>query len=122
MTQTKQLPFWTPRSYQFEGVKLGLTQACAGYLLRPGMGKTTIVYAIVKILKDKKMPHRTIVIAPIKPMYNVWPHQCHAWSNFDDLKVRVAHGKDRVDALKDSTCDIVVINPLFQQFLYHHIF
>ena len=87
MITTKELPSWKPRSYQTDAIRLGITQACAGFLLRPGMGKTTIVYAIVKILKSKALMKRALVIAPIKPMYNVWPNQCHAWKEFDDLKL-----------------------------------
>lgn len=102
---------WIPRPFQETGIKLCITQACAGLLLRPGMGKTTIMYAVISILKSQKLPYRAIVIAPIKPMYNVWPKQKDKWKQFEHLKVRVAHGKDRVAALMDKTQDIIVINP-----------
>lgn len=75
------------------------------------MGKTTIVYAIVKILKSKALMKRALVIAPIKPMYNVWPNQCHAWKEFDDLKVIVCHGPSRVQSLLADGYDVHVINP-----------
>lgn len=102
---------WTPRPFQETGIELGISQACAGFLLRPGMGKTTIMYAIIQILIQQGLMKRALVIAPIKPMYNVWPRQKDDWIQFQDLDVAVAHGKDRVDTLHDLDNDIVVINP-----------
>ena len=64
----KELTSWQPRSYQEEAVRLGITQACAGFLLRPGMGKTTIAYAIHQILRGKGLIRRTLVISPLRPM------------------------------------------------------
>lgn len=111
MTTTEQLPSWQPRPYQVDGIRLGIVQACAGFLLRPGMGKTTIVYAIHDILKKKSLIKRTLVIAPIKPMYNVWPRQKDAWENFKHLDVVVCHGKDRMKTFRDLSHEIYVINP-----------
>ena len=103
---------WHPRPFQVTGIELCITQACAGLLLRPGMGKTTIMYAMIQILKGQKMMRRALVVAPIKPMYNVWPRQKNDWDQFKDLKISVAHGqKERVETLHDLTNDVVVINP-----------
>ena len=90
---------------------MGVSQACAGFLLRPGMGKTTISYAIIKILKSRGLIRRTLVIAPLRVVYNVWPRQKNDWAQFADLKVNVLHGKDRITRLHDLTADIYCINP-----------
>ena len=88
-----------------------MSQACAGFLLRPGMGKTTIVYAIDTILRDQRMIKRTLVIAPLRPMFNVWPRQKDAWAEFSKLDVVVLHGKNRQKTLLELDHDIYVINP-----------
>jgi SNF2 family DNA or RNA helicase len=53
-------------------------------------------------------------------MYNVWPRQCAAWEDFKHLRVGVAHGKARVQVLKNSELDIVVINPEGLEWLEDH--
>lgn len=111
---------WIPRKFQEQGVELGISQACAGFLLRPGMGKTTIMYCIIKILKDQRLMKRALVIAPIKPMYNVWPRQRGDWIQFESLQVGVAHGKDRVATLMRPDLDIVCINPEGLEWLEDH--
>lgn len=108
---TMELRSWQPRSYQQQAVKLGVTQACAGFLLRPGMGKTTISYAIIKILRDKQLIKRTLVIAPLRVIYNVWPKQKNDWAEFADLRVQILHGKDRVKNFHNLDADIYCINP-----------
>lgn len=108
---TTELRSWRPRSYQEQAVKLGVSQACAGFLLRPGMGKTTITYAILQILKSKFLIKRTLVIAPLRVIYNVWPRQKNDWAEFASLRVQVLHGKDRVKNFHNLDADIYCINP-----------
>jgi len=75
------------------------------------MGKTTISYAIVKILRDKRLIKRTLVIAPLRVIYNVWPKQKNDWAEFADLRVQILHGKDRVKNFHNIDADIYCINP-----------
>lgn len=111
MTFLKQRKNWVPRSFQLEGLKLALGQACLGLLLPPGAGKTSITYMLVKVLKQKKMIKKTLVICPVRPMYRVWPNQKNDFEEFHDLEVRVLHGSDKDEVLVDDTGDIYVINP-----------
>ena len=111
MMLTTELRSWEPRSYQAQAVRMGVSQACAGFLLRPGMGKTTVCYAILKILISQRMIRRTLVIAPLRVIYNVWPRQKDMWADFADLTVNVLHGKHRVRNLYDLDADIYCINP-----------
>lgn len=99
------------------GVRLMISQACAGLLLRPGLGKTTTAYAAVKILKDKKLARKTLVVAPLRVAYNVWPEQKNDWEEFKDLKVQILHGSDKEFALKQDA-DIYVINPEGLEWLF----
>ena len=111
MTFLKQRKNWVPRSFQLEGLKLALGQACLGLLLPPGAGKTSITYMLVKVLKQKKMIKKTLVICPVRPMYRVWPNQKNDFEEFHDLEVRVLHGSDKDEVLLDDAGDIYVINP-----------
>lgn len=101
---------WVPRKYQETAIALGISQACAGFLLDPGLGKTTIIYAIFKILKDLGYVKRLLVVAPKKVMFNVWPMQKWEWDQFKDLSVTVLHGPKKDRSLLEDT-DIHVINP-----------
>ena len=102
---------YVPRSFQETGIRLGLGQACAGFLLDPGLGKTTIVYAIFSILQEKRFVDKMLVICPLKPAWNVWPKQKDTWDEFKHLRVCVLHGKDKEEKLQSDDYDIYVINP-----------
>ncbi len=101
---------WVPRQYQETAVALGVSQACLGLLLDPGLGKTTIIYAIFKILKDLGYVKRMLVVAPLKVTKNVWPLQKFEWEQFKDLTVTVLHGPKK-DRLLEEQTDIHVLNP-----------
>lgn len=102
---------YMPRSFQEKGIVLGVSQACAGFFLAPGLGKTTIMYSIFKILKEAGFVKRMLVICPLKPAMNVWPRQKDTWNEFKDLRVKVLHGKDKEAILHEDNYDIAVINP-----------
>lgn len=108
--KTQSKPF-VPRSFQEVGISLGLSQACAGFLLDPGLGKTTIMYAIFSILQQMKMAKKMLVVCPLKPAYRVWPNQKNRWDEFKHLRVDILHGKDKDAILASDDYDIYVINP-----------
>jgi len=87
-----------------------LSQACAGLLMDPGLGKTLCVYLVLQILKAKKYAKRTLVICPLRPAYRVWPHQKDKFAETKDLTVELLHGKDKEKAL-NREADIYVVNP-----------
>jgi hypothetical protein len=103
--------FWNPRSYQKTGVVLMLRQAAAGILYKPGLGKTTVVYMACRILLEKGFVKKTLVIAPIKPAYNVWPAQKYYYEDFKHLRVGLMHGADKESVLHDDNFDLYVMNP-----------
>lgn len=113
---TTQLPSWNPRSYQKEGVKLCLSQACAGLLFPPGAGKTSVMYMAITMLRKLGYVRKVLVICPIRPMYSVWPLQKNTYADFEHLTVAIAHAEgarasERRDEALRSAVDIVVINP-----------
>lgn len=105
------LPSWQPRKMQLRGVKLMLSQAAAGLLWKPGLGKTSAVYMTFRILQEKGFVNKMLVISPIRPMGIVWPNQCHDYADFDHFEVAVLHGKDKEKELMRDDADIYVINP-----------
>jgi hypothetical protein len=69
------------------------------------------MYMIFRILQDKGLIKKMLVICPIRPMYNVWPDQKDKFAEFAHLTVNVLHGKDKEENLLDDDADIYVINP-----------
>jgi SNF2 family DNA or RNA helicase len=108
--QETQSSSYVPRAYQAEAIKLCISQACAGLLMAPGLGKTSVIYSVVSILLSKKMIKRTLVICPLRPAYRVWPHQKDRFEQFKHLRVSLLHGKDKEKRLHEDS-DICVINP-----------
>jgi len=95
------------------GVKLMISQACAGLLLDPGLGKTSITLAAFKILKDKGYVNRVLVISTKKGIYNSWGGdngEIEKWRDFSHLRWSILHGPDKEQALGDDA-DVFLINP-----------
>ena len=52
----KQLPVpWEPRNYSKKAAKFLLEHSAGALFLDPGLGKTSITYAAIKVLLKKKM-------------------------------------------------------------------
>jgi len=101
---------WIPQPYQKVAVKFLLQNANAGLLLGPGGRKTSCTLAALKILFDKAMINRVLIVAPKKPCYNVWPGEIEKWACFNDLTYAVLHGPKKEEALA-SGAQICMINP-----------
>ena len=93
-----------------KAVKFLLEHAASALFLDPGLGKTSITLAAVKLLKQKKLLDKVLLIAPLRVCYSVWPKEVGKWTDFGGLKVAVLHGPKKEEALK-SEADIYVINP-----------
>lgn len=101
---------WTPHDYQKKAVKFLLEHAAGALLLDPGLGKTSITLAAIKMLKKKKVLNKVLLIAPLRVCHSVWPKEITKWKDFEDLKVVVLHGPHK-DKLLETEADIYVINP-----------
>ena len=101
---------WKPHTYQKKAVKFLLEHAASALFLDPGLGKTSITLAAIKLLKQKKLVSKVLLIAPLRVCYSVWPKEIDKWSDFNKLRVVVLHGPDKENLLK-SEADIYVINP-----------
>lgn len=87
-----------------------LEHAAAALFLDPGLGKTSITLAAIKLLKRKKVLGRVLLIAPLRVCHSVWPNEISKWRDFRRLKIVVLHGSNKEELLKQKA-DIYVINP-----------
>lgn len=101
---------WTPHAYQKKAVKFLLEHAASALFLDPGLGKTSITLAAIKLLKQKKVLDKVLLIAPLRVCYSVWPKETEKWTDFNGLKIAVLHGP-RKDELLKTEADVYVINP-----------
>lgn len=53
---------------------------------------------------------RMLVLAPLKVCQATWPLEVRKWAQFQHLKIKLAHGPNKVDILNDQSLDIVLLN------------
>lgn len=107
---------WTPKEYQERAIRMMLGQQSAGLFLDPGLGKTSTILATFKILKAKGFVTKLLIIAPLRPVYKVWPDEIKKWTNFQGLTYTILHGAEKERNLKKDV-DIYIINPEGLQWL-----
>lgn len=110
---------WSPKKHQKMGIRKLLGQTAAGLFLDPGLGKTSTVLAAFKILKEKGLVKKMLVVAPLRPVYSVWPVEVSKWMNFVDISISILHGPMKDDRIRDSS-DVHVINPEGLKWLWEH--
>lgn len=103
-------PSWTPHSYQKRAIQLMLSQGSAGLFLDPGLGKTSIALASFLILLNRGLAQKMLIVAPLRPVYKVWPDEIKKWAEFEGLEYSILHGKDKEERLEDDA-HIHIINP-----------
>ena len=101
---------WKPHGYQKKAIRFILQNSCAGLLLDPGLGKTSIILASLKILKQEKLASKVLIVAPLRVCYSVWPKEITKWKDFAELTAVILHGKDKEKNL-EKEADIYLINP-----------
>lgn len=99
---------WKPHKYQKKSVKFLLEHDEAALFLDPGLGKTSITYAALKVLKTQGLLQGAIVAAPRRPAVSTWPAERDKWAEFGDLKVTLLHG-DHKDKLVKERSDVYVV-------------
>lgn len=101
---------WKPHGYQKKAVAWLLKRGAAGLFLDPGLGKTSIVLAALKILKREKMIRSALVVAPLRVVHSVWPAEMKKWEDFHGLTVTILHGPEKDKNIR-RTADVYLINP-----------
>lgn len=105
-----------PRPYQVKAIKWCLSRPAAALFLKPGLGKTVILLAVFKILKDRGIVKRMLVVTTRRIMYNVWRQEVEKWNL--PYTVAIVHGgyrskrtgKTKKEMALESDADIYVIN------------
>jgi SNF2 family DNA or RNA helicase len=92
-----------------KAVKFLLEHGCAALLLDPGMSKTAITLAAVKMLKQRKLVSKVLVVCTVRAAHSVWPKEMRKWTDFCGLSVEVLHGPKKDAALKRDA-DVYVVN------------
>lgn len=110
---------WTPAPYQKKVIKFALENSYAGLFLDPGLRKTSIILAVVKILKKEKKIDKVLIVAPLRVCYLVWPAEVQKWKDFNNLTISVLHGPQKEKALQ-TDADMYVINPEGLEWLFSH--
>lgn len=104
---------WKPWPYQERALKFMLELGQCGLLLDPGLGKTSISLAAIKVRLKRKMIRRVLVVAPLRAVYDVWPAEVSDWQDFNDLGIAILHGAKKETVLRQLTDEhkICLINP-----------
>lgn len=105
-----------PHAYQLRAVDFVLSRLYsrgdlgAGLFLDPGLGKTSITLHVIDALRAMEGRCRTLVIAPLRVVYGVWPDEVRKWGF--DLECSIVHGSPaaRRKAL-EADADLYLINP-----------
>jgi SNF2 family DNA or RNA helicase len=100
---------WQPHQYQLDALEFAWSRPHAGLFLSPGLGKTSITLALISMLRRTGAVSRVLILAPIRPMYKVWPDEIRKWADFNHLKVTILHGPQK-DARLGEVSDIYVLN------------
>ena len=103
---------WKPHPYQIKAAQHALNNPGAALFLSPGLGKTSITLAVIDVLRKSQQPKfaATLVIAPLRVCYSVWPAEVKKWTEFAHLSVGVLHGPKKDKVLAEQH-DIYVVNP-----------
>lgn len=101
---------WAPKPYQLQALKRMLQEPHLGIFLDPGMGKTSTTLAAVKVFRQREVVQRVLIVAPIRPMYKVWPDEIKKWADFNHLSYTILHGPDK-EARLNEVSDIYLVNP-----------
>jgi hypothetical protein len=81
------------------------------YFCSPGLGKTPVT---LKIIADRILEGRcrgVLVVAPIRVLLVTWPTQVRRWEHSAWLKCVNLRTPQGMEAWKNGTADIYLINP-----------
>lgn len=101
---------WLAHRYQIYSIARGFEQKFLAYFLDPGLGKTSIMLQLYKMLKLYGKTNGMLVIAPIRVCYLVWPLEIQKWSNFQNLNFNIMHGPNK-NLWTHERADVHIINP-----------
>lgn len=107
---------FNPHPYQAEAIGFALHQWLfeeRGVALFHdlGLGKTAVSLSLIDAMKQVNSIGQSVVVAPLRPVYSVWPQEMRKWKQFDSLTYRIAHGsKGKRKAAFMSSADVLLTN------------
>lgn len=101
---------YTPHKYQLEAIEFLLGRRAAGLFLDMGLGKTSISLFALKQLSEAGIIKKVLLLAPIRPLYTVWPNEIDKWDDFEGMTYHNLH-ESRLDPRKAPDVLIHAINP-----------
>lgn len=72
-----------------------------------------------KILKQRGLINKALIIAPLRPVYKVWPDEIKKWGDFSEIRYTILHGSKKESALQ-TAADVYIINPEGLKWLFSH--
>lgn len=95
-----------PHKYQQDCVKNLEDNKAFGLFLSPGMGKTSTILSFLNSIRQK-----TLIIAPLRIVYSVWPAEISKWDNFKNIKHTILHGPNKEQNFLKNKVGVYLINP-----------
>lgn len=84
----------------------------AALFLDPGLGKTSTTLAWLRLMSQVGLSRKTLIVAPLRVIYSVWPRECEKWDQFRSLRCSLIHGSATKRMAAISTdADLYLINP-----------
>ena len=77
---------WNPHAYQLAAMRDLVTKPAFGLFADPGLGKTSMTLGAFKALKGAGRARGLLVVAPLRPVYRVWPKEIEKWDDFAGLR------------------------------------
>lgn len=110
------------RPWQVAGVRLMVSQPAAGLLMDPGLGKTLTTLAAFDILRRAGTVEQLLVVAPLRPAFQVWAPEVAKWGF--PWETRVLHGAKKGHDLQpflENRFEVAVINYEGLEWLFRSI-
>lgn len=104
------MQIWEPREYQEHAVKHLVSTQHNGLFADMGTGKTVTTLSALKILKQRNLFRKVLIVAPLRVTKYVWPDEIQKWAHLNDLSYTVVHGAEK-NELRHADTDIHLINP-----------
>lgn len=110
---------WKAHIYQLVALCFVLRNPKAGLFLDPGLGKTSITLAAIRILKFIGKTKGVLIVAPLRVCHSVWPGELKKWQHLQNINATVLHG-DNKSAIW-SKHDMYIINPEGLEWLHSEL-
>lgn len=115
---------FVPRSFQKKAILAGINNFnYLGLFMRPGLGKTSTILSLFKILRKLKKSKKMLVIAPLRVAYSAWPDEIEKWNTFSDMTFSIVHGRNPAERIKalERDVDCYLINPENVKWLFEYL-